>query len=358
MFHRPNLDAITPYTPGRAIQDVVREFGVKNPIKLASNENPFGCPLSAAELSEVITSAQLYPHQPSSRLFETLSQRLGCSADNLIFGNGSDEILQMLGLAFLNPTDEVLSSEHTFSEYEFVAKLMGVPFKTVPMNNFRYDLPGFLAAITPATKLIFIANPNNPTGTCISHDELAQFLAKVPEQVLVVVDEAYAEFVTDPTFPRSVELQNQFPNLVITRTFSKLFGLAGFRLGYAVASAKVLTWLKRVQQPFNVGSIALKAGELALEKAGFIEKTLNNNQSELKRFQAELPELGFSILPTQANFICALGTQDAKPLVEWLMTQGLIIRHLGSFGLPNAIRITIGLPEQNERCLSLIRRRV
>lgn len=354
MQPRKTLSQIVPYKPGRSIEEVRAEVGVDSIIKLASNENPFGSPVSPTELSECIASVGMYPDIVSSRLLAQLSQKIGVAPAQIILGNGSDEILTMLGLAYLNPGDRVLTAIETFSEYGFVTYLADAVLDTVPLIEFKFDLQAMAAAIRPETRLIFIANPNNPTGTIIRTPEFLEFMAQVPHSVGVVLDEAYAEFVDDPQYPNSVALLEQFPNLIVTRTFSKLYGLAGFRIGYAIAHPDIISTVYKVRQPFNINSVALGAASIALEKSEFVEKTLKNNRDERQRIRQFFETKGYRVIDSQANFLCIEIGASAVDCVRQLLMRGIIIRHLASFGMPHFVRITIGTPEQNDALIRAV----
>ncbi len=347
---RNTLARIIPYTPGKAIPEVKEELGLTDVIKMASNENPMGASVSLQQLQSTYDSVHIYPHQPGSSLLQKLSQKWDVSPSRIILGNGSDEVIMFLALAYLNPGDEVLSSTCTFSEYRFVSFLSDGQYTQVPvLPDFRHDLNGILKAITPKTKLIFIANPNNPTGTVLTHQELETFLSQVPSSVIVALDEAYAEFA-DQHFPDTKTLLKTYKNLVALRTFSKLYGLAGLRIGYGVASDTIAETVLKTRLPFNINSLALEAAALALDSHDFVEKTLHNNKQGLEFLTTELTKLGCRVLPSQANFVCTLLPEPfkAKEIFDALLKKGLIIRALNSFGLDNAVRITVGLPEHNQ----------
>ncbi len=352
---RSTLSSMVPYIPGRSVQDVQSEYGVAEVIKLASNENPFGSPVTPAELALAIAETAVYPHLASAPIMQVLATQFDVSVDQIVMGNGSDEILTMVGLAYLNPGDGVITATGTFSEYRFVATLMDAKLTEIPLtSDWYYDLDAIANAINPSTKLIFIANPNNPTGLIVTTAELAQFMARVPLHVLVVVDEAYAEFVDDPEYPNPVRWIDRYPNILVTRTFSKLYGLAGYRIGYAIGSSSVIHALYTVRQPFNVNTIALAAAQLALGKGDYIQRTLINNTEQRARLTRLLTDMGTLVLASHANFVCVKWGDDARDVVEACMKRGIIVRHLASFGMPNFIRITVGTPEQNDRLLAVL----
>ena len=346
---RPTVDNIVPYIPGKAIEEVVKELGLSQVIKMASNENPLGCPVSWASLQEAFDKVHYYPHPSSSGLFEALGAHFNLPTSRFVLGNGSDEVIQFLGMAYLNPGEEVLTSDHTFSEYAFVAHLMDARLISVPMTAaYTIDLEGMLKAITPKTKLIFIANPNNPTGTIVAGDPLKRFLDQVPSSIIVVLDEAYAEYAQSAEFVSGVCLLEQYPNVVVLRTFSKLYGLAGFRIGYGIAHESVIAQLQKVRPPFNVNSLALKAAILALDSQSHVAESLKINAEGLAYFYQELTQMGLGYLPSQANFVCIFLPILAKEAFEGLLKEGIIVRALPSFDLPYAIRVTVGLPAHNQ----------
>ncbi len=324
---RNTLQRITPYIPGKTIQGLT---------KMASNENALGSAVSWEQLKEAFEKIHVYPDISSSNLIEKLSKKLGVSTDQIILGNGSDEIIQMLALAYLNPGDEVFTLKHTFSEYEFAAHLM--------------DARCVRDRMSEKTKLVFIANPNNPTGTIMTRAQLDAFLKTVPAGALVIMDEAYYEYVESSDYP---DIIRDYPDLMVLRTFSKLYGLAGFRIGYGVAKPEVISTLRKVCQPFNINSLALKAAELALDATDHVRKTLEMNRAGKKYLYVELNKLGLPYLETEANFICI---QLQSPVYDGLLKQGIIVRPLESFGLPNHIRVTIGTEEQNRRFIDALKK--
>lgn len=354
---REALKNLHVYVPGQSVESVTREYGIINPIKLASNENPLGCPLTAKDLEQAIRKSHYYPDQHVHPLRDQIAHHFSLDPKQIILGNGSDDILEMIGLSWLNPGDEVLTSEHTFSVYSHVAYVMGCELKRIPLKNYAYDLQGIAAAVTEKTKAIFISNPNNPTGTLASVEEVDAFLKSVPPTVVVVMDEAYIEYSQKPS---SLQLIRNYSNLIVLRTFSKLYGLAGFRIGYGIGQIDTIQELEKVRQPFNVNTLSLEAASLIMKKPQWVEKTLMVNNTGKAYFSEALSGLPITIIPTEANFICILTEVDAKELSEKLIKKGIIIRPLTSFGLPKAIRVSIGLEEQNyafvtafKECLSV-----
>ena len=347
--HRAELDHITAYVPGKSVAEVRQALGLSDVIKMASNENPLGCPVPFEALRDAYSTIHHYPHQLSTGLIQAIAQKHRLPLQSVLLGNGSDELLQFLGLTFLTHSDEVIFSQCTFSEYRFVGTVMGARIKAIPLDEtYRLDLPAYLAAITSRTKLMFICNPNNPTGTYVTHDELNAFLAQVPAHVVVCLDEAYADFSDAQDFPRSVELMHLFSNVVVLRTFSKLYGLAGFRIGYALAQPRLIEVMGKVRMPFHVNTLALVVATQALQADDFVLKSLHVNAEGKKFLTKSLQKKGLFVLPSQANFVTFFLKENATSVVADLLKQGVIVRHLDSFGLPNAIRVTVGLPEHNQ----------
>lgn len=342
---KPNINALHTYTPGKSKEEAAKEFGISTWIKLASNENPFGCPVSAEELSQALQNAALYPDQATHQLKQNLSTHNAMPVESIVLGNGSDDILQMLALAYLGDGDELLTSDCTFSVYAHVAQLVNATVITTPLKEDAYDLEAMEAQLSSKTKMVMIANPNNPTGTSKNEHELRGFLDILPDTCVCVIDEAYIEFSSEPSM---VKLLEEYPNVVITRTFSKLYGLAAFRIGYGIMHPQVAAVLEKVRQPFNVNSLALDAASLALKNDAFIAKTLENNSEQMAWVRTKLSELACEVVPSDANFICIRFNQDAGSIVQELLKRGVIVRHLKSFGLPEAIRVTIGKPDENQ----------
>lgn len=334
----------------------------KNPdqpgmVKLASNENPFGpSPLALKAIAKEAKLCQRYPDQKAIVLREALANQYDLKTDNFIIGNGSDEIMQLIAATFLRPGEEVIISENTFSVYEFVARLFDGRAVLVPLRNLCQDLGALAAAVTPRTKLIFICNPHNPTGSSFSAAELDTFLANVPTGVLVVLDEAYAEFAEEKNFPDSLTVIKNYPNVIVLRTFSKAYGLAGLRVGYGFAQPEIIRYLTRVKLPFNVNSLAQAAAAAALGDKRFLAKTLKNNSDGKKYLYGELQELGFNYKKTEANFVFIDLKKPADDLFMALLKQGVIIRPLNSFGLPEAVRVSIGTKEQNKKFVAVLQR--
>lgn len=353
---RKSIQALKPYIPGKSIEEVRAKYNPAVITKLGSNENPLGP--SGRVLNAVHAAASrisLYSDGASVNLRNALAQAFRLEPDQVMVGNGSDEVLLMIAAAFLNPGEPVLASENTFSEYEFAARVMDGRVVKIPLKDNRYDLAAFRRRLKLKPKLVFLCNPNNPTGNHFTHGELEDLLRAASRKTLVVVDEAYGEYATARDFPRSLELLKAHPNLVISRTFSKIFGMAGLRLGYGLAHPLIIRECSRVKTPFNVNLLAQAAGPAALADLDFVQRSLENNDLGRAFLEEGLAKLGLEFIPTQANFICFRTPRPAADLCEDLLRQGMIIRPLRSFGMDYWNRVTIGRPEQNERFLEALK---
>ena len=351
---KPNrhINKIKKYTSGKPTGEVKREFGLNHVIKLASNENPWGCPVSADQLADTINTAMIYPNLNRPALITRLSTDHQLPEDHFILGNGSDELLQLLALTFLSADTESITAQHTFSVYRHVSQLVGATCVEVLMSELSYSVDAILSAVTEQTRVVFIANPNNPTGRILTCDQLNRLLAHLSSDIIVVLDEAYREFVTLEDINATLSLLADYSNLVILRTFSKAYGLAGFRVGYAMGSPELIEILHKVRPPFNVNSLALVAAELALDCSDFLSKTITNNSQQREWLYAEINQMGLTVIDSQANFLCILVNRPAMDVYQGLLRKGYIIRPLDSFGLADYIRVTIGTPEQNQGFLS------
>lgn len=348
---------LKPYVPGKPIEEVEREYGITGVIKLASNENPLGpSPAALNALKEAINKVHNYPDGNCYYLKKELSNCFQLPEDHFIIGNGTDEILKMLGETFLNPGDRVLFAWPSFSEYEFITRLMGAEPVTVPLKDFRHDLDEIARQVDERTKLIFICNPNNPTGTIVSGQELCRFLAGIPSDVLVVVDEAYYEYVTDPQYTSAVELVKEDERVVVLRTFSKIYGLAGLRVGYGIAAAEIIQLINRVREPFNVNLLAQRAAVAALQDRDFLQKSRDVVLKGKEYLYDSFSRLKLDYIPTEANFIFVNLQRDSREVFVSLLKEGIIVRTGDIFGYPTWIRVTIGTPEQNERFIASLER--
>lgn len=355
MQFRPELSFLRSYVPGTSIEEVKKMYALSDVIKLASNENPFGCPVSSGDFAEVLLSASVYPNQDISLLKQALQKKYSLSSNQIILGNGSDELLYLLSQAFIAPQDQVISTQHGFSVYETVTLLMGGVFTACPMKHYHIDLTEILNQISSKTKIIFLTTPNNPTGLVLSREALHGFLSQVPSHVVVVLDEAYIEFADDSSQIDGISLIQEFKNLIVLKTFSKAYGLAGFRLGYGIAQSELIHVLQKVRPPFNVNSLALYAGHLALNRTDFLQKTIQHNQEQKLYLYQELDALKLTYLKTQANFIFIQVPKPAKEIYTQLIQKGIIIRPLDSFGFSDAIRVSIGLFRDNQRFVKALK---
>ena len=354
-FANPQLQGLVPYEPGKPIEDVARELGLRadDIIKLASNENPLGpSPKAVAAMGEALKSAHIYPDGGAYQLRTAIAEKFGLERANIMLGNGSNEIIECVGHAFLRPGANIVVAEHAFVVYKLMATLFGAETIEVPDPGFAHDLDAMLAAITPETREVFIANPNNPTGTLIGQDEIDRFMDKVPESVVVVFDEAYYEFLDTP--PDTLKYVREGRNVVVLRTFSKIQGLAALRVGYGMAPAPLMEVIQKTRQPFNVNAIA-QAGALA----GLLD---DEHQSRTKAvtdegrayLQAEFAEMGLEFVPSFANFIL-VKVGDGDMLFNAMQRQGVIIRAMRTYKLPEWVRISVGTMEENRRCIAVMR---
>jgi len=347
--------ALNPYEPGKPIEEVEREFGIKNSIKLASNENPLGpSPKALASIKKSLRRIHLYPDSTTYYLKQELSKRLKVSEKNLIIGNGSNEIIELIARTFLNPQLESVIANQAFIVYQMIVQAVGGQKVMVPLKNYTHNLLGMAEKITKNTRLIFIANPNNPTGTIVGFEVFEQFLNLIPEDVIVVLDEAYHEYVTDKNYPNSIQYLSSRNNLIILRTFSKIYGLAGLRIGYGIANPEVIELLNKVRQPFNVNSVAQIAALASLSDENHVKRSLENNEEGKFFLYREFERLGLSYVPTSANFILLHCDQDCSILSRKLLKLGVIVRPMKGYDFPNSVRVTIGLPKENKIFISAL----
>lgn len=353
--HRTTIQRIEPYIPGKPIEEVQREFGIENPIKLASNENPLGpSPRAVAALAAWADTAHRYPDGACRRLKAALADRHGVTPEHLVIGNGSDEVIKMISEAYLDPDDEVLFADPTFSEYAYAGRLMGASEIAVPLCEYRHDLPAMLQRVNPRTKIVFLCNPNNPTGTIVHRDEVVGFIQALPDDVLVVMDEAYADYVTDPDYPDSLEWIRAGLPVVMLRTFSKIYGLAGLRVGYGIATPEVAATIARVREPFNVNAAAQVAALAALQDGEYVQASKRLNEAGKAYLTEELSRLGCDVVPTQANFLFVNVHQDCRQVFQRLLRQGVIVRTGDVFGCGTHIRITVGSEPENRRLVQAL----
>ncbi len=349
----PDIAALSPYVPGKPIEELQRELGLERVIKLASNENPLGpSPKALAVLNEGAATLHRYPDGGAYRLREALADRWKVSSDHIILGNGSDEILGLLARAFLAPGDEAVMADHTFVIYKMEVTAAHGKVVTVPLKQWRHDLPAMADAVTPRTRLLFVCNPNNPTGTMVSAGEVDRLLARVPEHVIVVFDEAYFEYVRSSEFPDSMAYVKQGRNAIVLRTFSKIYGLAGLRIGYGVTTPEITNFLNRVRPPFNANSLAQRAALAAMSDDEHVAKSRAINEAGMEQVVNGLHSLGFSPIPSEANFVYVDVGQDGRKVFEALLRQGVIIRHIEG----RMVRVTIGQAEENQLFLTALAR--
>jgi histidinol-phosphate aminotransferase len=340
---------LAAYPPGMPLEELEREYGITGSIKLASNENPFGpSPRALAAIQEALGSLHRYPDGSGYYLRRALADRLGVAADAIILGNGSNDIIELLARAFLRPGDEAVMAEQAFVIYQMVVQATGALPRAIPLRRFTHDLDAMAQAITPATRIVFLANPNNPTGTIYRRDEWEDFLDSVPPHVLVVADDAYADYVEDPAYPDSLAYHRRGRLLVTLRTFSKIYGLAGLRVGYGVGPLEVIEILHRIRQPFNVNGLAQVAALAALEDDAHVERTRANNREGLAFLRAACERLGRAYVPSWANFLL-IDVGEGARVYEALLRRGVIVRPMDVYGLPRHLRVTVGTPEENQR---------
>lgn len=357
----PAVRALSPYVPGKPIEELEREYGVHDIIKLASNENPLGPgPLARAAMVRAAADIGLYPDGSGFSLKHALARKHGCESECITLGNGSNDVLVMLAEAFLTPDVEAVFSQFAFAVYPIAVQATGARARVAPAHTedhpmaLGHDLDAMARLVNERTRLVFVANPNNPTGTWVEADALRAFVARVPQHALVVVDEAYIEYVEDPAFPDTSDWLKEFPNLVVTRTFSKAYGLAGLRVGYALSSPQVAGFLNRVRQAFNVNSIALAAAEAALGDREHLQRSIAVNREGMNQLNAGLDRLQVRRYPSRGNFVLIDCGRPAGPVYEGMLRQGVIVRPVGAYQLPNHLRLTIGTAAQNERMLAAL----
>lgn len=349
----PSLKDLPTYQPGRPIEEVARELGMPaaHIIKLASNENPLGpSPVALTAMQHVLANINLYPDGNAFYLKHKLADKLNVQPTNLILGNGSNEIIEFVGHALMQPGVDVVVSQYCFAIYPLTARLFGANLITVPARNYGHDLPAMLAAITPQTRVVFVANPNNPTGTVVSKQELMDFANHIPPNVLLVIDEAYIEFLPDPADFISEIRRGQRPNLLLMRTFSKIFGLAGLRLGYGIGTPELIAALEKVRQPFNINSIAQAGALAALDDAEHMRRTRENNALGLKMYAEAFQKLNLEFVPSAGNFIL-VRVGEGQRVFEAMQKLGVIVRPMAGYQLPEWIRISVGTLAENERCI-------
>ena len=359
----PYVSTLAPYVPGKPLEELEREYGIRDSIKLASNENPLGPgSLARAALAQAAAAIGLYTDGNGFALKQALARKHGCPIDSITLGNGSNDILVMLAEAFLTTASEAVYSQYAFAIYPIVVQAAGATARVAKANPeshampLGHDLDAIAALANEHTRLVFIANPNNPTGTWVEKDALRRCIAALPSTTLVIVDEAYIEYVEDDSFPDASRWLQEFPNLVVTRTFSKAYGLAGLRIGYALSHPRVADMVNRVRQAFNVNSLALAAAAAALEDREHLQRSVVLNREGMAQLEQGLDGLPVRRYPSRGNFVLVDCKRPAAPVYEAMLRQGVIVRPVGAYQLPNHLRITVGTRAQNQRMLAALER--
>ena len=349
----PDIRSLSPYVPGKPIDELQRELGLARVIKLASNENPLGpSPKALAALSGSQNTLHRYPDGGAYQLRQALAERWKVAGEQLILGNGSDEILGLLARTFLTPGDEAVMADHTFVIYKLEVTAVHAQPVIVPLVNWTHDLDAMAKAITPRTRLLFVCNPNNPTGTMVSADAVKRFMTQVPEDIIVVFDEAYYEYVQDPAYPDTLAYVRQGRNAIVLRTFSKIYGLAGLRIGYGISTPEIIDLLNRVRPPFNANSLAQQAALAALGDDEHVAKSRLVNAAGMEQVGAGLRSLGLIPIPSEANFVYFDCKRDGRQVFDALLREGVIVRHLNG----TMLRVTIGQPEENTAFLQALQK--
>jgi histidinol-phosphate aminotransferase len=349
------IDSIQPYVPGKPIDDVERELGISGIIKLASNENSLGLSAKVKDaIKKDLDSYYLYPDGYCWKLRMKLAQYINVDPDEIIFGNGSNELIEFIAKGFIERGDVVVSSQYAFLVYPLLTQVCDGKYIQVPATNYAYDLEAIARAITPNTKVVFLANPNNPTGTFFTKKDFDAFLKAIPRDVLVALDEAYVDFADDETFPNGIDYFRNH-NVIVLRTFSKAFGLAGFRIGYGLAQKKIISYMNKIRQPFNVNSLAQSAALAALDDQEYLAQTKTMVREGRAYFYAALDELGLSYVKSATNFILVNVERSSKDVFNECLRKGVILRDMKAYTLDNFVRITIGLAEENKKTIQVLK---
>ncbi len=347
----PDIAKLVPYSPGKPLDELERELGIHGAVKLASNENPLGpSPKALAALDERKETVHLYPDGGAHDLTRALADRWKVSGNQIVVGNGSDEIISLLVKTFVYPGEEAVMADHTFVMYKLAVTGGHGVCVEVPLKDWRHDLPAMARAVTGRTRVVFVCNPNNPTGTMVTRDEVREFMAAVPDDVIVVFDEAYYEYVRDPHYPDTLDYVRQNRPVVVLRTFSKIYGLAGLRIGYGITTPEIVEYLHRVRNPFNANTLAQFAARAALGDERHVAASRALNEAEMASVDNGLRALGLAPLPSQANFLFFDTHRNGRDVFDRLLREGIIVRHLGG----SMLRVTIGRPEENRRFLKAL----
>jgi histidinol-phosphate aminotransferase len=348
------IRSLIPYEPGKPIEEVEREYGIQHSVKLASNENPLGpSPKALAAIREKLATLNLYPDGDCFYLKHGLARKLGVLPEQLIFGNGSNEIIELAARTFMRPGDEAVMAEQAFVVYQLIVQAIGGRSRAVALRDFTHDLPALADAISPQTRLVFLANPNNPTGTIFRRAEWERFLDRVSPDVVLVVDEAYFEYVEDPDYPDSLRYHGAERPILTLRTFSKLYGLAGLRIGYGIGPAELISLMQRVRQPFNVNAAAQWGALAALDDAEHVQRSRDVNREGLVYLQREFRRLGLPFVPSQANFVL-VRVGKGQEVFQQLLQRGVIVRPMSGYRLPEHVRVTVGTMEENRRFITAL----
>ena len=351
------MRALSPYKPGKPMEELERELGLSGIIKLASNESPLGPgPAALAAVAECAGGIARYPDGNGFSLKQALAGHHRVTPESITLGNGSNDVLELITRGFVTCDNEVVFSQHAFAVYPLVTQAVGARAVVTPAKDFAHDLEAMAAAITAKTRVVFIANPNNPTGTWLPAEAVASFLASVPEKVLVVIDEAYFEYVDEPGYESFIPQAGKHRNLIVTRTFSKSYGLAGLRVGYSVSDPQVADVLNRVRQPFNVNAMALAAAEAALGDRAHLKKSIEVNRSGMRKLTKAFDELGIDYIPSAGNFIAARMPKPGAEIFSALLNEGVIVRPVAEYEMPEFIRVTVGTEEENQRFIEALKK--
>jgi len=351
------IKKLIPYVPGKPIEELERELGIKDSIKIASNENPLGpSPKAMEAIKNAIPLLNRYPDGNATLMKDKLSKKFNITPDMIVTGNGSNEILELAAATFMRPGDHAVISEHAFVVYDLAVDARGFDKTVVPPGkSYGHDLKAMADAVTDKTKMLFIANPNNPTGTYNTKAEVDALLESIPDDVIVVMDEAYSEYVEKEDYPDSIDLVKSGANIIACRTFSKIYGLAAVRCGYGIMSADKADYMNRVRQPFNTNLLAQAAAEAALDDDEFVEKSRKINSEGMAYLEKKFEELGLEYIPSVGNFVLFKSPKDSKQLYDELLHKGVIVRPMGGYRLPEWIRASVGLPEENERFINALK---
>jgi histidinol-phosphate aminotransferase len=350
------IRTLIPYAPGKPIEEVEREYGITNSVKLASNENPLGpAPKAVEAIRAKLGQLHLYPDGDCFYLKQGVAKQLGVAPDEIIFGNGSNEIIELAARTFMRVGDEAVMARQAFIVYKLIVQAVGGVAKEIPLREFTHDLEAIANAVSPKTRMVFLANPNNPTGTIYRRAAWERLLERLPEEVLIIADEAYFEYVRDPEYPDSLRYHDRGKTILTLRTFSKLYGLAALRIGYGVAPKEVVALMQRVRQPFNVNAVAQWAALAALDDKEHVRRSLEANRQGMEFLNAEFDKLGLPYVPSQGNFIL-VRVGNGNEVFQHLLSQGVIVRPVGAYEFPQYVRVTVGTMDENRRFIEALGR--